>query len=327
MKLTYGDIQGVVGIVPTPATADADRWDAINTVNIPESKKMIDAILDAGIEVIMTTGTFGECATLTWDELQTFAQCVIDTVGNRRPVFVGVTTLNTRDTITRARAVLDMGADGIFIGRPMWLSMDDKQIVRFYRDIANALPGTPIVVYDNPAAFKGKISTATYKALAEIPEIICTKHVGGPQADADFAAVGDRIRILPFDSMWYETVRKFPKTALACWSGNTACGPNALGALSRAILAEDWEAAEAITRRIKWALQTQFPAGRLSDFMEYSIPLGHARFRTSELIEIGPCRPPYIDVPRDLEAGSEEVGRRWKILQEEFAPQGAGSTR
>jgi dihydrodipicolinate synthase/N-acetylneuraminate lyase len=50
-----------------------------------------------------------------------------------------VTTLNTRDTIARARALVELGADGLFLGRPMWMSLDPAGILRYYRDIAEAL--------------------------------------------------------------------------------------------------------------------------------------------------------------------------------------------
>src|SRR5579875_2442603 len=165
MNLTADDIRGVVGIVPTPATSDAERWDAVQTINLVETEKMIRAVVEAGIDILMTTGTFGECATLTWPELQTFVDCVVQTTAGRRPVFAGVTTLNTRDTIERGRRLVEIGADAL-------------------------------VVYDNPFAFKGKISSAVYAQLAKIPEIVAAKHVGGPALESDMRTVGNDLRIL-----------------------------------------------------------------------------------------------------------------------------------
>ena len=319
MKLTAADIRGVVGIVPTPATADAERWDAEATVNLPESAKMIEAVVDAGVDIIMTTGTFGECSTLTWPELQTFVDCVVQTTNRRRPVFAGVTTLNTRDTIARGRELVRLGADGLFAGRPMWIAMDDKQIVRYYRDIAEALPGVPLVVYDNPPAFKGKISNDVYAQLAKIPEVVAAKHVGGPQLEADMRTVGENIRILPLETEWYPIAQIVPGLALACWSGAVACAPSPIAALGRAILARDWAAAETLHNKANWAIETMFPGGEFARFINYSIQLGHERFRAAGLIDPGPCRPPYIGVPDEYLAGAKEVGRRWRTLEDEFA--------
>ena len=225
MKLTMLDIRGVVGIVPTPATADAESWSATQTIEIAQTEKMVRAVVDAGVDVIMTTGTFGECATLTAEELRTFVQAVVRTVGGKRPVFAGVTTLNTRDTITRGRELVEIGADGLFVGRPMWLAMDEKAIVRFYQDVAHALPGVPLVVYDNPSAFKGKISREVYRALAEIPEVVASKHVGGPSLVPDLLEIGHKMRLLPLEVDWCALAREYPQQAQACWSGGVACAP------------------------------------------------------------------------------------------------------
>ena len=318
MKLTMHDIRGVVGIIPTPATLDAESWEAQNTIEFDQTIKMVRTVVDAGVDIIMTTGTFGECATLTWDELRSFTECVVKAVGGRCPVFAGVTTLNTRDTIQRGRDLMTLGADGLFVGRPMWLAMDDIAIVRFYKDVAAAMPGVPLVAYDNPSAFKGKISAAAYRALAEIPEVIASKHVGGPALVPDLLAVGDRIRLLPLEIDWYELAKSYPDRALACWSGSVACAPTPLVALSKAILGQNWNEASAISERLNWAVRAMFPGGDLSKFMDYSIPLGHVRFREAGLFEPGPCRPPYLEAPADYVEGSRICGQRWAELQREY---------
>lgn len=322
-KLTPEDIRGVVGIVPTPSTPGADRCDAVNTVNVPETEKMIRAIIDAGIETIMTTGTFGECATLTFEELCTFVDCVVSTTAGRCPVFAGVTTLNTRETIGRARKLIEIGADGIFVGRPMWLPLDDKAIVRYYRDIAAGLPGVPIVVYDNPWAFKGKISADVYRELAAIPECIAAKHAGGAELEADLAAAGKGINLLPLDIDWVPSVKKYRAQVNACWSGAVACAPAPLAVLSRAVAAGDWATADAIHEKIRWASSVMFPGGDLATFISYSIPLGKARFKGAGLIDPGPGRAPYSEAPQEYIDLSLESGRRWKQLQAEYAAQAA----
>ncbi|MCW2688396.1 MAG: dihydrodipicolinate synthetase [Mycobacterium sp.] len=317
MTIDRADIRGVVGIVPTPATSDADDWRSANTVNIAETEKMIDAVVEAGIELVMSTGTFGECASLTHGEWLTFSACVADTVRGRVPFFAGVTTLNTRDTISRGREAIDAGADGLFVGRPMWLPLDDNGIVRFYSDLAEAVPGVPVVIYDNPAAFKGKISVEAYRRLADLPQIVASKHAGGPTLERDIEAIGDKVAVLPPDSDWVRAAKRFPELATACWSGNVACAPSPLAALSRAVLSADWATADVISKHVNWALAPQFGSD-MSRFMDYSIPVGRGRFRGAGLIDCGPSRPPYIEAPADMVAGGEETGRRWAELEQKY---------
>jgi dihydrodipicolinate synthase/N-acetylneuraminate lyase len=319
MKLTIDDITGVLGIVPSPSTPDGDSWSAKNTVNLAETEKMVRLVIDAGVDIVMTTGTFGECATLTFEELRDLVACVVATCKERkRPVFAGVTTLNTRDTIARGRVLLDIGADGLFVGRPMWLALDDAGIVRYYRDLAEAMPGVPLIVYDNPLAFKGKISPAAYQALATIPEVVAAKHVGGPNLESDLLAVGHKMRILPLAPDWYSVAHLHPELAKACWSGGVACAPTPIVALSRAIAARDWPLAKSISDKLQWAEAPMFPGGDLARFMDYSIQIAHLRFKAAGLIDPGPPRPPYLEVPSEYVPGALECGRRWSELQREF---------
>ena len=318
MNILPSDINGLVGILPTPATADASSWKAENTVNLPETEKMCRLVVDSGVDILMTNGTFGECATLTEDEHVAFNACVIETVGGRVPVFSGIGTLNTRDTIRRGKALLAAGADGLFVGRPMWLAMDETQIVAFYRDLAEAMPGAPLLVYDNPIAFKGKISQEAYIALGRIPEVIASKHVGGPALESDAAALGDSLRILPLVSDWFRTASVQPDLFPAAWSGHVACAPAPLVALAKAVRAREWELAKAISEKCIWAESAMFVGGELADFMNYSIQIGHLRFKAAGLIDPGPPRAPYVGLPPKFEAGGLETGRRWETLQREF---------
>ena len=73
--------------------------------------------------------------------------------------------------------------------------------------------------------------------------------------------------------------------------------------------------------KLVWATSPMFPDGSLAKFMDYSIQLGHARFAAAGLIDPGPRRPPHLEAPANYVAGATECGRRWAVLQAEFAPQ------
>lgn len=325
MKITPEDFNGLAGIVPTPATPDADSWRTVDSVNLAETERMIRLVVDAGVDILMTNGTFGECATLTEEEHLSFNRCVVETAAGRVPVFSGIGTLNTRDTIRRARQLMDAGADGLFVGRPMWLALSQEQILKFHQDLAEALPGVPQVIYDNPIAFKGKIEPQTFLALAAIPEVVAAKHVGGPTLESDALAVGDRCRILPVGADWLRTALKFPDLMTAAWTGHLACAPAPLVELARAIRARDWERAEAVTARCRWAEEPMMAGGDLAAFMNHSIAIGHLRFAAAGLIDPGPPRPPYVGLPDNYRDGAMETGRRWAVLQKEFSVEAASA--
>jgi dihydrodipicolinate synthase/N-acetylneuraminate lyase len=279
---------------------------------------MVRGIVDAGTDIIMTTGTFGQGATLLWEELRDFVDCVVQTTARRRPVFAGVTTLNTRDTIRRGRALIELGADGLFLGRPMWLAMDDRAIVEYYADLAEAIPDVPFVIYDNPLAFKGKISQDAYRELTKNRQIVASKHASTPDLEPNLIEFGNRIRILPLENQWFRLAKAHPELARACWSGGVACAPAPVNALARAIASGDWERAEPIAERIIWAVAPMLEGG-MGSFQDYSIQLGRIRFKEAGFIDPGPARPPYREAPAELVAGSAECGRRWATLQRDYA--------
>lgn len=312
------DLVGILGMVPTPSVPGADHWSCENSVDLDQTARMTRMALAGGVRILLTNGSLGEGATLLEHELCDFTRCIADVLNANGFVFAGVTTLNTRETIRRARAVLAAGADGLFLGRPMWMSLDATAILRYYADIAEALPGVPLVVYDNQFAFKAKIDTPTYAALSRIPTVIGAKHIGGPSIADDLRAVEGRMRILPIDTQWAALARAFPEDALACWSGNAADGPEPLAALALAVAARDWPRAEAISARMAWAQAPMFPGGKLENFVDYNIPIAHARLAGSGLVRSGPPRPPYIFAPEGHLEGGRETGRRWESLRREF---------
>ena len=311
-------IRGVLGMLPTPATADADHWACTQSVDLDETERMANMVVDAGISILMTAGSFGEGASLTWSEHQLLTDCLVQSVGGRSLIFAGATTLNTRDTIERGRGLIAMGADGLFLGRPMWMSLDQVDIVKFYADVAEALPGVPIIIYDNALAFKAKISTVTYTALARNPAIVATKHIGGPAMADDLRAVGKSMRVLPVDSQWAALARDFPDESVACWSGNVADGPEPLLLLEQAIVARDWGRADRICARLEWAQSAMFPDGKIENFVDYNVPIARARLEGSGLVKSGPPRPPYLYAPDDYWEGGRETGRRWAQLRHEI---------
>src|SRR3990167_306236 len=114
--MAVDEVQGAWFIVPTPAKDGADDWRADDTVDLDESARVVDALIGAGADAIMSLGTLGECATLTWNEKKAFMATAVEAARGRVPVFVGTTTLNTRDTIEQTRYAQNIGASGTMLG-------------------------------------------------------------------------------------------------------------------------------------------------------------------------------------------------------------------
>ena len=75
--LTATDIRGMYAIIPTPALPNANRYDADRTVDLVETERLVKALIEDGVDGLITTGTTGECATLTREEYEAFVDCVL----------------------------------------------------------------------------------------------------------------------------------------------------------------------------------------------------------------------------------------------------------
>src|ERR1700722_5344033 len=87
--LGANDFRGVYAIIPTPSKPGADRWDAVDTVDLDETARVIDRLLADGVHGLIVLGTTGECATLTPSEYEAFVACVLATVRKRAPTVPG----------------------------------------------------------------------------------------------------------------------------------------------------------------------------------------------------------------------------------------------
>lgn len=318
-RLEGDDVEGIYSIMATPATEDADEVDSEFTIDIEESRRIAQKLVDDGVNAIMLNGTFGEAATLTSEEWREFTTIVVKAVNDRVPVLAGPTTLDTRSTIERAKFARDVGAYGLLLGRPMWCECSADTMIEFYKDVAKAVPELGIVIYDNPAAFKGRIPLDVWEQLAAIPQIIAAKYIGidsgyigsVPSLDGD-------IQLMPMERDWYAASAMFPDHARACWSSAVNCGPLPVVKLRDAIQSGDDELAKRITQRIEWTLETFYPRGDMDEFHRYNIPIQKIRFNAAGYANVGPSRRPYHVIPEEYEEWARISGERWKQIISEI---------
>src|SRR3546814_19075908 len=71
------DIKGAWAIVPTPATENASDWRSENTVDLDEAARVVNGLIDAGIDGILSMGTLGEAATLTHGEKLDYMRAIV----------------------------------------------------------------------------------------------------------------------------------------------------------------------------------------------------------------------------------------------------------
>jgi dihydrodipicolinate synthase/N-acetylneuraminate lyase len=327
-KVSGPDMRGVMAYPPTPALPGAERVDAVDTVDLDEAERMIRSLIADGVDSIALNGTLGEMATLTLGEWKAFAGCVAETIRDIDPdfpVFIGATTLNTRDTVSRMRYLADLGITGTLLGRPMWGEMVPPVIERFYRDVATAVPELAIVVYDNTAAFRGIIPRSVYKTLVELPQVVAVKYAGGASVGFryhnDMAHTGASFPLMPIETDWFPAWAMYGEELVGmAWSSTTAMGPAPVLALRDALREGRTEDARWLTERLRWAHEPFLVGQDFAEFAKYNVPLEKIRVNAAGYINVGKCRPPYTEdlVPEEHVQTSLEHVERYKQISDEI---------
>lgn len=324
-RMTPEDVKGVWAIVPTPAKPDAGDWRAQDTVDLDETAKMVELLVEGGASGILSMGTLGECATLTWPEKKAFMAALVESAAGRIPVFVGSTTPNTRDTVEQMRFATDLGADGTMLGIPHWCTPSLSTAVQFYRDVAEGAPDLAIAIYANHEAFKFDFPAAFWGQVAGIPQVVTAKYAAGPATlMQDLAAIAGRIKILPIDYAYYACARMADEID-AFWSSGAVCGPNVaielFDVVTKARANGDWSAARAFAGRLAGTARSFIPEGSMKLFSTYNIALEKERMAAGGLISPGPVRPPYGFTPEAYLEGAREAGKLWADLSHELSEQ------
>ncbi|MBF6569315.1 MAG: dihydrodipicolinate synthase family protein [Candidatus Binataceae bacterium] len=315
--LTANDVNGAWVILPTSAKDGAEDWRMTDTLDLDETARAIEGLIRAGVNGLLSMGTFGESATLTLDEKKRYMACLVESVRGRIPVFVGTTTLNTRDTIELTRYASDLGADGTMLGVPMWCAPSVATAARFYKDVAEGCPDMAICIYANPEAFKFDFPPPFWAQVAEIPQVITAKYIGVAGLLLNIEMSKRRIRLLPIELDYYSGAR-IDDFVTAFWSSGAVCGPKPTIALrdevAKARQSGDWSRAKKINDEMMKTVQSLFPHGSFKEFSMYNIPIEKERMNAAGWMKAGPCRPPYHVVPEEVREGARVAGQRWAEL-------------
>ncbi|WP_208587737.1 dihydrodipicolinate synthase family protein [Gracilibacillus suaedae] len=162
---------GVTTAMVTPMNEDG-------TVNLEETEKLTNFLIEKGVDCLYPLGTTGEMFKLTLNERKQIAETVINTAKKRVNVFIHAGAMHTSDTLDLAMHAHKAGADGVGVVTPAFFTVSDLEIENYYATIAKQLPGDfPIYLYSIPQLSGNKLSIEVVTRLAEqFPNIVGIKY-------------------------------------------------------------------------------------------------------------------------------------------------------
>ncbi len=307
--ITANELNGVLGMMPAFATADATDIRATQTIAVDNLKEGVDKIIKDGVNNIATTGTYGECYNLLIDEFKTLAVATVDAVKKRVPLFIGVTSPNPREVIQKMNFVKDLGAEGVLLGVPYYETLHVQDAVKFYHDIADLFPTLNIVIYHNPGNHKFTIPVAAFKELVKKSNIIGMKDSHRTtQAFMNLQKiVRGKISVFVNQSQLYPY---YPMGAAGCWSTEVWMGPwPVLYLLEQARNGDVAKMMEVIEDLGGIGAGKPLPGAgnkRPAEFADYC--------------KVGPTRVPFVTFPEAELDKAHKRAAHWMALNKKYQP-------
>ena len=148
------------------------------SVNFDKLKELVQWHLQEGTDGIVALGTTGESSTMSHEEDDDVARCVIETVNGKIPVICGAGSNSTQTQLEKSRKYHDMGADGLLLITPYYNKANDEGMYRHFATVADTVD-TPIILYNVPGRTGCSISPACCARLSKHPNVAGIKEASG----------------------------------------------------------------------------------------------------------------------------------------------------
>ncbi len=166
-------IKGVVVPILTPIDAD-------ERIDEARFRKQIDYIIDGGLQGILVFGSNGEFYQVEEDEMERGLKIAVDQAADRVPVYFGIGAINTKKCVRLAKMAAASGAAAVSILQPMFLKPTQDELFLHFKTVADAIPETPVLIYNNPGRVGYGLSSALIARLAhEVDNIVGMKDTSG----------------------------------------------------------------------------------------------------------------------------------------------------
>jgi len=166
-------IKGIV--VPIVTCLDADE-----RIDEARMRRQVDFVIDGGVEGILAFGSNGEFYMVEEDEMELGLKIMVDQSAGRVPVYFGIGAIRTQKCVRLAKMAVKNGAACVSVLQPMFLKPTETELFNHFKTIADAIPDTPMLLYNNPGRVGYTMSGNLVERLAhEVHNIVGMKDTSG----------------------------------------------------------------------------------------------------------------------------------------------------
>ena len=158
-------------------------------------KRLIDHVIQGGVDYLVVLGTTGETATLTKEEKKLVLTTCVSHTANRVPIMLGIGGNNTLAVIEEIESTDFSGVSAILSVSPYYNKPSQAGIIAHYQAVATAAP-VPVMLYNIPGRTMSNMTAATTLELAQHPSIFGIKEASGNLEQCMRIAAGKPVEFL-----------------------------------------------------------------------------------------------------------------------------------
>ncbi len=181
------------GVYPAATTQFAESL----AIDHDATQRVQTALVDDGVDGLIVLGTCGENNSLEADEKLAVLKGAVEAVGNRVPLVAGVSEFTTDRAVRYAQAAEAIGIDALMLLPAMVYVPNLDELYTHFRTVAEAT-SLPIMLYNNPPAYRVNVDFDTLARLEEVPNIVAIKESApDPRRFTDlYNQFGDRYTLM-----------------------------------------------------------------------------------------------------------------------------------
>ena len=165
-------LAGAGAAMITPFTADG-------RVDYKALARMIDYVIEGGVDYIVALGTTAETPTLYMPERAVIAMFITNQIAGRVPLVIGCGGNSTSEVLDQLREFDLRGADAILSVTPYYNKPSQEGLYQHFRTVSEHSP-LPVILYNIPGRSGVNMTAETTLRLArEVPNIIGIKEASG----------------------------------------------------------------------------------------------------------------------------------------------------
>lgn len=263
------------------------------SINYEATGKLIDHLIDHGVNGIFIFGSNGEFHVIEEEEKYKLAKFVKNHINGRVPLYVGTGACATREAIRMSVKMEEIGADALSVIGPYYMKSTEEELYQHFKSIAESVT-IPVILYNIPKLVGYNLSPALVGRLADVDNIKGIKDSSGDmdnmKAYLDATRGKDMDVLVGSDS---KISKAYKLGATGAIAGTSNLITDVLVELDQALRNGEEEKAEKLQKDID-VLRSVLPFGTVPAVLKRSVELAN-------IAPVGPARRPVLECDEETE--------------------------